>query len=83
MRWDRVGAAYSARAKATDDSALANGSPARSFDPTDTGSEYTEGERVAIERWIVDRLREREEEFVKKEEIRYAKRFPFVFVWHS
>ncbi|BGO96216.1 hypothetical protein JCM10020v2_007953 [Rhodotorula toruloides] len=70
VRWDRVGAAYSARAKATDDSALANGSPARSFDPTDTGSEYTEGERVAIERWIVDRLREREEEFVKKEEIR-------------
>ncbi|GAA6050694.1 hypothetical protein NBRC10513_004222 [Rhodotorula toruloides] len=70
VRWDRVGAAYSARANAADDSAFANGSPSRSFDPTDTDSEYTEGERAAIERWIADRLREREEEFVRKEEIR-------------
>ncbi|BGP35956.1 hypothetical protein JCM10296v2_007808 [Rhodotorula toruloides] len=70
VRWDRVGAAYSARVNATDDSGFANGLPARSFDPTDTDSQYTEAERAVIERWVVDRLREREEEFVKKEEVR-------------
>ncbi|BGP28134.1 hypothetical protein JCM10295v2_007121 [Rhodotorula toruloides] len=53
-----------------DDSAFASGSPSRSFDPTDTDSEYTEGERAAIERWVVERLREREDEFVNREEIR-------------
>ncbi|GAA6054854.1 hypothetical protein JCM3770_004109 [Rhodotorula araucariae] len=43
---------------------------ARPFDPTDAEEDYSAEERASMERWMVDRLREREDEFMRKEEIR-------------
>ncbi|BGP44054.1 hypothetical protein JCM10449v2_008111 [Rhodotorula kratochvilovae] len=49
---------------------LAAGDGARPFDPADAGEDYSVEERAATERWLADRLREREGEFMRKEEIR-------------
>ncbi|TNY22252.1 Endonuclease/exonuclease/phosphatase [Rhodotorula diobovata] len=45
-------------------------SDGRPFDPTDASEDYTAEERAATARWVAERLEEREDEFLDKDEVR-------------
>ncbi|GAA5845905.1 hypothetical protein JCM9279_002419 [Rhodotorula babjevae] len=45
-------------------------SSGRPFDPADAAEDYSAEERAATERWVAQRLSEREDEFLERDEIR-------------